>query len=86
MILKTNLTLPNHLNNNLLKLKVIPNSSQTKLIEENSQLKLYLKSVPEKDKANKELVKFFKKEFDLRVEIKSGMKSREKMLRILGKY
>lgn len=68
--------------NNLVKIKVIPNASKSKLIEENQQLKLYLKSVPEKNKANQELVKFFKKEFNLKVEIKSGEKSRLKILRI----
>ena len=70
------------ISNQLLRIKVIPNASSTKLVEENKQLKLYLKAVPEKDKANKELIKFFKKNFKLAVEIKSGEKSREKVLRI----
>jgi uncharacterized protein (TIGR00251 family) len=72
-----------HINNNFLKLKVIPNSSKTELIEENNLLKLYLKAVPDKNKANLELIKFFKKNYNLKVEIKSGMKSREKVLRIV---
>jgi len=66
-----------------LEIKVIPNSSRTDLKEENRKLKLYLKSVPEKNKANSELVKFFKKKFNLKVEIVSGQKSREKVLRII---
>jgi uncharacterized protein (TIGR00251 family) len=70
----------NYIRNRLIPLKVIPNSSQTKLIEEHGQLKLYLKSIPEKDKANKELIKFFKKEYNLQVEIKSGKKSRNKVI------
>ncbi|MEK6969781.1 MAG: DUF167 domain-containing protein [Nanoarchaeota archaeon] len=70
------------ISNQLIKIKVIPNASSTKLVEETGHLKLYLKAVPEKDKANKELIKFFKKEFKLAVEIKSGEKSREKVLRI----
>ncbi|MFH1682652.1 MAG: DUF167 domain-containing protein [Candidatus Woesearchaeota archaeon] len=69
--------------NNLLKIKVIPNSSRTELQETPEGLKLYLKAVPEKGKANAEVIKFFKKEFGLKVEIKSGEKSREKVLRIL---
>ncbi len=69
--------------NRLIKLKVIPNAGNTKLIEENGHLKLYLTAVPEKDKANQELIKFFKKTFKLVIEIKSGEKSREKVLRIL---
>jgi len=72
-----------HIQNNSLRLKVIPNSSKTELIEENGKLKLYLKAIPDKNKANMELIKFFKKEFGLRVEIKLGMKSREKVLRII---
>jgi len=71
-----------YLKNNLLNVKVIPNSQQTKLIEENNQLKLYLKAVPEKDKANKQLIKFFKKELNLKVAIKSGKKNKNKVLRI----
>ena len=45
------------------KIKVIPNSSQTKLVEIDGNIKVYLKSVPDKNKANMELIKFFKKEF-----------------------
>ena len=78
------MNLTNHIHNNLLKIKVIPNAKETKLVEENNRLKLYIKAVPEKDKANRELIKFVKKEFNLRVEIKSGKKSREKVLKILG--
>lgn len=66
----------------LIKVKVIPNSSRMELKEENGKLKLYLKSVPEKDKANSELLKFFKKKFNLKVEIVSGKKSRDKILQI----
>ena len=65
------------------KVNVIPNSKKTELIKKNDQLRLYLKAVPEKGKANLELIKFFKKEFGLNVEIKFGMKSREKVLRIV---
>ena len=76
------MNLTKYIKNNLLKLKVIPNSSRTELIEENGQLKLYLKAVPDKNKANNELIKFFKKKFNLTVEIKSGKKSRHKTLHI----
>ena len=76
------MNLDNHIHNNQLKIKVVPNSKKLQLIEENNQLKLYLRSVPEKGKANNELIKFFKKQFNLNVKIKSGLKSREKILRI----
>ncbi|MBU1111469.1 MAG: DUF167 domain-containing protein [archaeon] len=88
MLTKTKLK--QYINNNLLKLKVIPNSSKLELVEEIPEntkqkplLKLYLKAVPDKNKANLELIKFFKKEYQLKVEIKSGTKSREKTIRIL---
>jgi len=67
-----------------LKVKVIPNASRQGLIEENGTLKLYLQAVPDKNKANLELVKFFKKEYGLKVEIVSGLKSREKVLIIIS--
>ena len=66
-----------------LKLKVVPNSSKLELVSENGGLKLYLKAVPDKNKANLELIKFFKKKFGLIVEIVSGLRGREKVLRVL---
>ncbi len=68
--------------NGFLELKVIPNAGRTELKEENGKLKLYLKSVPEKGKANAELIKFFKKECKISVRIKSGGSGREKVLEI----
>ncbi len=73
----------NYIKNNLLKIKVIPNASRTELKEINNQLKLYLQAVPEKGKANQAIIKFFKKEYNLKVEIKSGSKSREKVLTVI---
>ena len=67
-----------------LKIKVIPHAGRTELTEENAKLKLYLKSAPEKGKANAELIKFFKKKYKLSVRIKSGETSREKVLELLG--
>ncbi|MEK6900730.1 MAG: DUF167 domain-containing protein [Nanoarchaeota archaeon] len=77
------MNLSSHLKNSLLFLKVIPNAKHTELKEENDHLKLYVHAPPEKDKANKEVIRFFKKEYNLQVEIKSGEKSREKVLRIV---
>ena len=71
-----------HLENGKLKIKVIPHSGRTELKEENGKLKLYLKAAPEKNKANLELIKFFKKKYELSVRIKSGETSREKILEI----
>jgi uncharacterized protein (TIGR00251 family) len=71
-----------YINNGTLSLRVTPNSSRTELIEEEGKLKLYLKAVPEDNKANLELIKFFKKEFGLRIEIMSGEHSRVKRLKV----
>ena len=68
----------------LIKIKVIPNSSREELKEEKGSYRLYLKARPEKGKANREIIKFFKKNLGLKVEIKSGEKSREKVLKILS--
>jgi uncharacterized protein len=65
-------------------LRVIPNASRTSLKEENGKLKLHLQAVPEKGKANAAVIKFFKKEFGIKVEIKSGSRSRDKVLRIIN--
>ncbi len=78
------MNLSNCIKNNLMKIKVVPNSSRNELKEVDGGLKLYLKAVPEKGKANKAVIKFFKKEFNLKVEIKSGEKSREKLLEIIS--
>lgn len=69
---------------NTLTVKVIPSAGRMELQEENGKLKLYLKSAPEKNKANMELIKFFKKKYHLSVRIKAGEKSREKVLEIVG--
>ena len=67
----------------IIKVRVVPNSSRSELIIVEGKLKLYLKAVPEKGKANQEVIKFFKKKVGLRVKIKSGEKSREKVLIVL---
>ena len=71
-----------YLENGKLKIKVIPHSGRTELKEEYEKLKLYLKSAPEKGKANTELIRFFKKNYKISVRIKSGETSREKVLEI----
>jgi hypothetical protein len=73
----------NYIIRDTLRLRVIPNAKRAELKEENNQLKLYLKSVPEKGKANQELIRFFKKQFHLTVEILAGENSREKLIRIV---
>lgn len=70
--------------NNQLKVKVTPNSSRTEIKEiTNNLVKISLNAPPEKDKANKELIKFFKKKFKLNARIKTGKTNREKILEII---
>ncbi|NQV09027.1 YggU family protein [Candidatus Woesearchaeota archaeon] len=52
--------------------------------EEKQAYRVNIKAVPEKGKANIEIVKFFSKLLKKRVEIIKGLKSREKILRIIS--
>lgn len=72
--------LKKYIQDNRLEIKVIPGSGREELKEEEGKLKLYLKAVPDKNKANLELIKFFKKELSLDVRILRGSKSRDKVL------
>ncbi|MBS3116398.1 YggU family protein [Candidatus Woesearchaeota archaeon] len=72
-----------HIFNNIIKVKISPNSSQNKIKEENELLKVYVKAPLEKGKANGELIRFFKKELKLQVIIISGEKARTKLLKVL---
>ena len=68
--------------NNLIQLRIVPNSSKNELIFEENRIKVKIKSIPEDGKANSELIKFFKKN-GLKIEILKGLKSREKFIKIL---
>ena len=66
-----------------IKIKVKPNSGRQeieKISEE--EYKVFLKSPPEDNKANKELVKLLKKEFKRDIKIVSGSTSRKKLVEI----
>ena len=62
--------------------KTNKNKQEIQKIDENSYI-INLKSSPIENKANKELIKLFSKELKLRVKIKKGLKSREKILEII---
>jgi len=69
------------------KLKVLikPNSSKNSILDfdiNKKALRISIKAVPEKGKANAELIKFISKLLKKKVEIVKGLKSREKILRI----
>ncbi|MCK4670288.1 MAG: YggU family protein [Nanoarchaeota archaeon] len=70
---------------NLLKVKVIPNSSNNEIVgydNEKKELKIKLKAQPEKGKANHELILFFKKNLGLNIEIVKGRTTRKKIVRM----
>jgi uncharacterized protein len=71
----------------IIEVKVVPNSGKQKIIlDKSGQLKIYLKSLPERGLANLELVKLFAKECSFsqnEIEIVSGLSSRKKKIKIL---
>ena len=69
----------------IISVAVKPNSSCTEIVsfdEKEKLLKINLKAKPQGNKANTELVKFLKKLTKKQVRIKSGLKSRKKIVEI----
>lgn len=69
----------------ILDVKVVPSSGRIGCKREEKYLKCYLKSAPEKGKANQELLKYFSKKLGLpigKIVLIAGAKSRKKRLRI----
>ncbi|MCA9495886.1 MAG: DUF167 domain-containing protein [Nanoarchaeota archaeon] len=69
--------------NELYSVRVKVNSSKSGIVIEDDKIIVYLHSIPINNKANEELVKLFKKELKLKVEIIKGLKSRNKIIKIL---
>lgn len=69
----------------ILEIKAKPNSSKSEIVYnfETKAYDIFLKSIADKNKANQELKKLFKKEFGLKVEIISGEKTRNKKIKVL---
>lgn len=72
-----------------IRVKIIPKSAKNEIVEtmEDETIKIRIKAVPEKGKANKELIKFLSKEYKLSKEnitIVSGKTEQIKLLRING--
>ena len=64
-----------------LKLEVKPNSGKTEILrEEGNEIVLAVKSKPENNKANLEVIKFFSKMFKTKVKIVRGLKSKNKII------
>lgn len=80
------INLTNYIQNNFLKIIVKTNSNKTEVIgydENKKALRLNVASLPIEGRANIEIIKFFKKQYKLNVEIKSGKTSKEKLLKII---
>ena len=71
-----------------LKVKVKPNSAKNEIVsfdKNNNSLVVKIAAVPEKDKANRELIKFLSKKLKKKVRIVKGLKSREKIISLFHK-
>ncbi|MEA3430784.1 MAG: DUF167 domain-containing protein [Nanoarchaeota archaeon] len=75
----------NYIKNNKLKIIVKTNSPKTEIAgynETRKALKVNVNAVPENNKANIEILKFFKKMLKKQVKMFSGFKNREKVIEI----
>jgi len=77
--------------NDYLRIKVLPKSSKNEVIEimEDETIKIRIKAVPEKGKANAELIKFLSKELNVdksRISILSGKTEQLKLIKINGSH
>jgi uncharacterized protein len=72
-----------HIKNNKITIIVKPNAKKTEILgynENKKAVRIAIKAVPDKGKANTALVKFVSKELGCRVAIVSGARSREKII------
>lgn len=66
-----------------IKIKVKPNSGEQSIEQKEDFYIVKLKSAPENNKANLELVKLLRKYFKKQVKIKSGFSSRDKIVELV---
>ena len=64
-----------------LKIKVIPKASRNRVLIKDGRIIVYVTAPPEKGKANREVLKLLKRLTGVGVEIVSGEKAREKIIR-----
>ena len=70
---------------NTFKVIIRPNSGSNEIVGYDPEKKAYvvrIKAKPKDNKANKELIRFLSKVLGKRARIKSGLKSREKIINI----
>ena len=73
--------------NNHLMIRAKPNSPKTEIIawdDEKKLLRVNVHAKPENNEANIEIVKYFSKLLKKKVVIKSGLRSKEKLLQIIS--
>lgn len=61
-----------------------PKTEITKYDNSKDTLRMNVHAQPIEGKANEEIIKYFKKQYKLQVEIKSGKTSKEKLIKILS--
>ncbi len=66
-----------------IKVRVIPNASSDRVVEEDGALRVYVTTAPEKGKANRRVIELIAAHFGVRkgsVEIVKGERGREKIV------
>lgn len=82
-----NNSFPNFSLNDIIEIRAKPNSSKSELVwnSETNKFDAFLHSIPDDGKANEELIKLFKKQLKLKVELISGFKSKDKKVKVFLK-
>lgn len=68
----------------IINVKVKTNSAEQRIEKKDDLYEVRLKSAPENNKANVELIKLLQKYFNKHVKIKSGTSSRKKIVEVSG--
>lgn len=69
-----------------IKVKIISRASQNKIISDKNNFKIYITQVPEKGKANQQIINLLAKHFKIaksNIQILSGLTSSNKIIKIL---
>jgi len=78
-----NASIENILKKNKFKIIVKPNANENKIVGlRDNALSLNISAPADKDKANREIIRFFSRLLKKKVRIASGRKSREKILEV----
>jgi uncharacterized protein (TIGR00251 family) len=83
--MKDKMNVQSYIIGNHIKILVKPNSPKTEIVEydtERKALRVNVHAKPEDNEANIEIIKYFSKLLKKKVTIKSGLKSKEKILMI----